>query len=545
VNTASLSLPIQPLDATDASQQLLHALQLAVQERDVALQERDQELLALRGELRVMTVERDLLKEQLKAFERKFFAARSEARRDCKQADLVLNEAEALAPTAATVAVQEPVLPTSPEACSHQHAKRGRKPLDPALPRTVVRHELSESERVCPHDGQVLVEMGSEVSEQLDIVPQRIRVIEHQRIKYACPCCDHSLKVASAPARVIPKGLFSEAALAWILTAKYQDALPLYRQAALLRRFGGDLSRNTLAASVIAIGQAVQPVINLMRDHLLESDVLYGDETGLQVLKEPNRAAQTKSFLWAQSNHSVPQVRLFHYSASRSAKQASELYAGSKPGAALISDGYAAYDSVAQQYGLVHLGCWAHARRYFVEAEQATPKEARAPTQPAAQFLGWIAKLYHAEERAKHWHALRRRRLRQRYSAAVLRSIEQLWRAYEPSVAPQSLLGKALQYLSRQWPKLVRFIDDGLHPIDNNAAENAIRPFVVGRKNWLFAATVRGAAASANLYSLIQTCIANGLNAYEYLHALLRALPLANTAEDYEALLPWRLLAHT
>jgi len=153
-----------------------------------------------------------------------------------------------------------------------------------------VRHELPEAERVCAHDGACLVEIGADISEQLDIVPQQVRVIQHHRIKYACPCCDDSIRVTPAPARIIPKGLLTETALAWVVTAKYQDSLPLYRQAALLGRFGGDLSRTTLAASMVRVGQAVQPMINLLRDHLLEADLILGDETVIQVLKESGRA---------------------------------------------------------------------------------------------------------------------------------------------------------------------------------------------------------------------------------------------------------------
>jgi transposase len=220
---------------------------------------------ALRGELRVVTVERDLLQERVNAFLHKLFAAKSEAR-GTHQQDLFLNEAEALAPTADTAAAKEDAADDNVEVAAHQRKKkRGRKPLDPALPREVIRHELSEAERVCPHDGATLVEIGVETSEQLDIIPQQIRVLQHQRVKYACPCCDQGIKVTPAPARIIAKGLLTEAALAWIVTSKYQDALPLYRQAALLGRFGGDLSRNTLAASVVRVGQAVQPIINLLR----------------------------------------------------------------------------------------------------------------------------------------------------------------------------------------------------------------------------------------------------------------------------------------
>ena len=309
---------------------------------------------ALRGELRIVRTERDLLKERLNAFMRKLFAAKSEAR-GSEQKDLLFNETEALAPAPvpAEVAAEDTV-----EVPAHRRAKRGRKPLDAALPREVIRHELAEAERICPNDGARLEEIGVEASEQLDIVPAQVRVIRHERVKYACPCCDQGLRTASAPLRLIPKGLLTESALAWVITAKYQDALPLYRQAALLGRFGGDISRNTLAGNLVRVGAAVQPVINLLRDQLLDAALIHGDETELQVLKEPGRAAQRKSYLWAQMSGAGPPIRLFTYAPSRSAETARRLYDGAR--GTLITDGYEVYANVAQTYGLVHLGCWAH-----------------------------------------------------------------------------------------------------------------------------------------------------------------------------------------
>lgn len=509
---------------------------ITAEEFNALVTERD----ALRGELRVVTVERDLLQERIKAFLRQVFAAKSEAR-GTHQKDLFLNEAEALAPTAATPTAQEESPAAIIEVAGHQRKPRGRKPLDPALPREVIRHELPEAERTCPHDGKQLVEMGVEISEQLDIIPQQIRVIQHQRVKYACPCCDQGIKVTPAPARIIPKGLLTEAALAWVVTSKYQDALPLYRQAALLGRFGGDLSRNTLAASVVRVGEAVQPIINLLRDHLLDSDLVFGDETVIQVLKEPGRAAQTKSYLWAQMNGTGPPVRLFGYQPGRGGIHAGDLYAGIRPGAVLMTDGYEVYNGIAKTHALMHLGCWAHCRRYFIEAEAALPRQVRSPEQPATQFIATIAELYAVESRAKEMTPIKRGELRTAHSRPALARIEDMLHRHLHSVAPNSLLGKALHYMQGQWPKLNRFVENGAWPIDNNPCENAIRPFVVGRRNWLFADTVGGANASANLYSIIETCKANAVDPYRYLVALFRALPLAKTADEYEALLPWRI----
>lgn len=487
--------------------------------------------------LKTVTVERDLLQEKLKAFLRKLFDAKSEVR-GSDQKDLFFNEAEALAPTGSPVAEESALKIEIP---AHTRKKRGRKPLDPNLPREIVRHELPESERVCAHDGSGLVEIGVEISEQLDIIPQQVRVIQHQRVKYACPCCDQGIKVTPAPVRIIPKGLLTEAALAWVVTSKYMDALPLYRQAALLGRFGGDLSRTTLAASIVRVGEIVQPIINLLRDHLLDADLVHADETTIQVLKEPGKKAQTKSYLWAQATGNGPPIRLFGYAPGRGANHAGVLYAGIKRGSALMSDGYEVYGGIAVANGLTHLGCWAHCRRYFVEAEAILPKTARSPEQPATQFIVAISELYAVESKAKDKSATERQRLRDEFSRPVLVRIEAMLLKHLHAVVPGSLLGKALHYLSAQWPKLSRYVENGAWPIDNNLCENAIRPFVVGRRNWLFADTVAGANASANLYSLVETCKANGIDPYAYLVSLFRKLPAAQSADDFEALLPWHL----
>ena len=494
---------------------------------------------SLRGEVRVLKVECDLLKERLAAHLRQLFAAKSEAR-GTDQKDLFFNEAEAMAPVGTPVAEE-----STPgiEIPAHTRKKRGRKPLDPNLPREIVRHELPESERVCAHDGKILVEIGVEISEQLDIIPQQVRVIQHQRVKYACPCCDESIKVTPAPARIIPKGLLTPSALAWVVTSKYMDALPLYRQAALLGRFGGDLSRSTLAASIVKVGEAVQPIINLLRDHLLDADLVHGDETTIQVLKEPGKKAQTKSYLWAQVTGSGPPIRLFGYAPGRGGTHARDVYEGIKRGAVLITDGYEVYGGIAEANGLTHLGCWAHCRRYFVEAEIVIPNAARTPEQVATRFIAAIGELYAVESKAKDKSAPERQQLRDEFSRPILARIEAMLLKHLHTVVPGSLLGKALHYLSAQWPKLSRYVENGAWPIDNNLCENAIRPFVVGRRNWLFADTVAGANASANLYSLIETCKAQRIDPYGYLVSLFQKLPDAQTADDFEALLPWRFAA--
>jgi len=350
-----------------------------------------QALADAQRELRVVRTERDLLKEQLNRFKRQLFAAKSEVN-GAQQKDMFFNEAEAEGAKAQPAA--EETDDDQVEVPAHKRAKRGRKPLDPALPREVVRHELPEGDRVCPRDGAALREIGVEVSEQLDIVPQQVRVIRHERVKYACPCCDGGMRLAARPPQVIPRGLYTEAAMAWVITSKYLDGLPLYRQAALLSRFGGtDTSRNTLAAGVVRIGEAVQPVVNLLRDELLEAPLVYGDETEVQVLKEVGRAPQCKSYMWVQVTEASgttgtgPPIRLFAYSPSRGMDTAKNLYEGMREGGVLMTDGYEPYNAIAKAHQLVHLGCMAHCRRYFHEALQALPKDQRGPDQLPARFI--------------------------------------------------------------------------------------------------------------------------------------------------------------
>jgi transposase len=290
-------------------------------------------------------------------------------------------------------------------------------------------------------------------------------------------------------------------------------------------------------------------VINLLRDAMLDAPLVFGDETEVQVLKEAGRAAQSKSYMWVQMTQASgaagtgPPIRLFAYSPSRGLDTARNLYAGMREGGVLMSDGYEPYNAIARAHKLVHIGCWAHCRRYFHEALQALPKNERGPDQLPARFIDLIGKLYHVEAIARRAEldAAALKELRQDRSVQLLAEIQALLLRHLHSVLPSSLLGKALHYMASQWPKLARFVEDGNYPIDNNPCENAIRPFCVGRKNWLFSDTVAGANASANLYSLLQTCVANGVDGYRYLRDLLVALPRAKTVDDYEALLPWRL----
>jgi len=440
---------------------------------------------------------------------------------------------EAEAETQAAAPAEDETI-TVPE---HTRRKRGRKPLPETLPRVEVIHELPDNERICPHDGNPLTEIGAVTSEQLDIIPAKIQVIRHIRKQYACSC-GHCIKTAALPPQPIPKSLASPGLLAHITVSKYQDALPLYRQEGILQRIGVDLPRATLANWMIQAGSLIQPVINLLRDRLLAYDILQMDETPVQVLKEPGKTAQSKSYLWLQRGGPPEQpVVLYDYDPGRGAEVPKRLLAGFQ--GYLQTDGYDGYNAVVAVNDLAHVGCMAHARRKFDEAVKAQGKTQSAGH--AHRGLALIRKLYRVEKQARKLTPEARHDHRQRHARPILDELRSWLDEALPQVPPTSATGKALNYLHNEWDKLIRYLDDGRLEIDNNGAENAIRPFVVGRKNWLFSDSVRGVKASANLYSLIETAKANGLEPYAYLRHLFTELPKAETVEAIEALLPGNL----
>ena len=420
---------------------------------------------------------------------------------------------------------------------AHKRKKRGRKPIPDHLPRIDVIHELAESMRRCDHDGRLLTEIGEVISEQLDIIPAKIQVLRHIRKKYACDC-GQCIKTAPLPAQPIPRSMASPGLLAHIAVCKYQDALPLYRQETILQRIGVKLPRATLANWMIQAGHLVQPLINLLHDRLLSYDIVQMDETTVQVLKESGRKAQSKSYLWLQrGGPSELPVVLFHYDPGRGAEVAKDLLEGFA--GYLQTDGYDGYNAAVADNDLIHVGCMAHARRKFSDAVKAQGKHKQRGQ--AHRGLHLVQKLYRVEKKARKLKPEKRQAHRDRYARPILDEMRSWLDQALPQVPPTSITGKALHYLHHEWPKLIRYLDDGRLEIDNNLAENAIRPFVIGRKNWLFSHSVRGVKASANLYSLIETAKANGLEPYAYLRYLFTELPKAETVDAIEALLPGNL----
>ena len=420
---------------------------------------------------------------------------------------------------------------------AHQRKKK-RPSIPDNLPVTDIIHDLPDDEKFCPHDKQALRHFGDECHKQLDYIPAKITVLNHVRRKYMCPCCNDYFVTANKPAQPIEKSIASAGLLSQIVTHKYCDGLPLYRQSnTVFKRLGIELDTTSMANWMIKCGQLVQPLINLAYEKLRMSDLLFMDETVLQVLKEKERSAAQQSRMWIMTNNTAHhRLVLFHYSPTREARVASNLLDDFN--GALMTDGYAVYDNVTKAKGLTHLGCWAHARRYFKDASDAQPKGTSGKPE---QALSYIQKLFRLETKIKSATTTEKYQARQQEAIPILAALKKWLDKSLKHPVKSAKLSKALTYLNNQWPKLIRYTENGAWPIDNNLAENSIRPFVVGRKNWLFSATVEGAKASANLYSLVETAKANDLEPSAYLKTLFTLLPQAKTVEEVEALLPWNI----
>ncbi len=449
----------------------------------------------------------------------------------------LFDEAEALA--AATTAAQDiaalPPEPVQPEG-KNKPARGKRSPLPAELKRVEIVHDVPEAERTCPC-GTPMVVIGQDVSEQLDIVPMQVRVLRHIRMRYGCPTSDHAPVTAPMPPQPLPKSNASPDFLAMMLTVKFVDGLPLTRFGKVLGRHGVPVPDQTLARWSIGSGHAFQPLHNLMRETLFEGSVLHIDETVVQVLKEKGKKPTSNSYMWVQTGGPPDKpVVIFDYDPSRSGEVPVRLlrdYRGY-----LMTDGYDGYNKIAETEGIERLACWAHVRRRFVDAVKVQAKGKRGRADEAVAMIG---RLYRIERDHKDATDAARLLARQQLSVPVLAELHAWLEKTLPAVTPKSALGTALSYMRDYWSMLTRYTERGDLPIDNNRCENAIRPFVVGRRAWLFSDTPAGANASAVIYSLVETAKANGLEPYTWLRRVLRDLPAAKTVEDVEALLPWNL----
>jgi len=436
------------------------------------------------------------------------------------------------------------------EVPAHTRRKRGgRKPLPEHLPRVEVRRDLEDHEKVCPNDpNHTLARIGEERAERLVSKPAELYVEVEVRDKYACGTCKDGVACQKPSPQPIPKSMASASLLAQVATAKYVDGLPLARQEAILSRAGIDLPRATLASWMIRCGELVEPLTDLLLERIRGGAYVLADETPFQVLKEEGKRAESQSYLWALRLEDADHPLLYYeYAPTRSGDVADRLLEGFT--GYLQTDGYAGYDRFDKiESKVVHVGCFAHARRKFDEAlrgqgkGKAKGKNKKSPkSRVADQGLSRINKLFKMERKYRDASAEERHRRRQEELAPLIEELRTWTIASKGRVPPASLSGKAIAYLDNQWSKLERVLEDGRLELSTNAIERAIRPFVIGRKAWLFADTPSGATASARLYSLVETAKANGVEPWRYLETIFARLPEATSHADYEALLPGSL----
>lgn len=422
--------------------------------------------------------------------------------------------------------------------------RAGRRKLPAHLPRHKIIHELPETERKCSCGCQMDI-FGEDVSEQLGIIPAELYVIQHCRQKYRCTQCkDQAPITAPMPAQPFPKSNASAELMAHVTVSKFLDGLPFYRQEAMWDRLGIEFSRATMARwSVQAGSDLAQPLINLMQEHQNSASVKYIDETTVAVLKEPDKPPQGKKHFWVTASGPPEKpVYLFHYNPSRGSEVARALLEGFN--GTVMSDDWAVYARVCESRKLSHINCNDHARRRFdavIKALPANKNGKNGKTHAANMALSFYRKLYTIERKIKECSAEEKYRIRQKESVPIWNQFIAWMEKHIEKTAPESLFGKALHYTWRLREKLSHYCNDGNFPMSNQVAENAIRPFAIARKNFLFFDTPKGATASANLYSLIMTAKSHDLNPMHYLTCVFKLLPRATTVKEIEALLPWNV----
>lgn len=481
-----------------------------------------------------------VLMEALRLVRHKQFGASSEksGKEVEGQLSLLFNEAEVAADEKAE---DESVTVVA----AHKRHKKHEYTLDTipeGIPTEQVEHRLEGDALKCPECGTTMTEIGKEVVRTLKIVPAQVIVKEDVYYAYACQNCNQEnieTPIAKTPREksIIPGSFATPEAVSHIMTQKFVMGAPLYRQEQELNRQGVRLSRQTMSNWLLAATeQYLTPVYNRLRRELLSREVLHADETTLQVLHEPGKKPQSESYMWLYrtSGDTEKPVVLYEYQPGRGAKHPREFLAGFR--GYLHTDGYAGYHNLPEEITVV--GCWAHARRKFDEAVKALPK-GKAKGGSAAQGLAYCNLLFEIEQGLAEKTAQERYEERLKQAKPVLDAM--LSWANSRTAAPKSALGKALTYLKEQWPYLINYLKDGRLEISNNRAERSIKPFVIDRKNFLFANTPRGAGSSAVMFSMIQTAIENHLDPYRYLTWLLKTANEADLTdpETEERLLPW------
>jgi transposase len=380
-----------------------------------------------------------------------------------------------------------------------------------------VTQRIEPEEKVCPHCGKTKCEIGCEQSERFEYVPAKVVRHEIVRPKLACPCGQGTVSIAALPPSVVAQGQPGPGLVAQVILSKHDDHLPLYRQQQQFERLGVNFPRQTLCDWVEAGARWLQPVVREMKRELLAGDYLQVDETPVRVMDPEVKGKCATGYLWVAGRPDADVIFEFHPGRGKEYAQA---LVGNFKGY-LQRDGYGVYGAlVRERPGLIPVGCWAHARRKFVEALDERPE-------PAGQIVTELRKLYLIERRARDEALLPEQRLQVRteVSAPILAALKPRLEALRPGCLPQSPLGKAIQYALAEWEPLQRFLQDGRLEIDNNLTENAIRPSAVGKKNWLFIGHPEAGWRSAVIYSVIVSCRRRRIDPWSYLRDVLTRLP--------------------
>ncbi len=450
----------------------------------------------------------------------------------------LFNEAEDTTDTS----VEEPTIETiTYERQKKQPGQRAEMLKD--LPVEVIEYRLPEDEQVCPCCQGKLHEMSTQIRQELKIIPAQVKVVKHIQYIYTCRQCEPEITKtpiikAEMPNPILPGSLASPSMLAFIMDQKYTNSLPLYRQEQQFSRLGIGLSRQTMANWLLSAADPWLKVIyNRMHEELIKRDILHADETTLQVLREPGRSAQSKSYMWLyRTGRDGPTIVLYDYQTTRASKHPDKFLSGFK--GYLQTDGYSGYGKLT---GVTLVGCWAHARRKFTDALKALPAAQKGKPVAASVGLDYCNKLFAIEKQLKDVSDQERYEKRLERSKPLLDDFYGWLKRQRQQTLPKSTFGEAITYCINQWDNLTHFLLDGRLEIDNNRAERSIKPFVIGRKNFLFSNTPRGARGSAIIYSIIETAKENNLKPYNYLMYLFERLPNVDTKDTsvIDTLLPW------
>jgi len=499
--------------------QALRSQEEALQFKEEAIRRRDSHILLLEELLRLRKIQR--------------FAASSEQLHQLQ----LFDEAQMEAEIDALLTQLPDELPQTSEPKAKTHRQRG---FSASLLRERIELTLSDEQKA----GASKV-FFTKVKEELQFIPAQLEVLEIWQEKAVFERDGEELIIAAnRPVHPLGKCIATPSLLGYIITSKYADGLPLYRLEQMFKRLGQEVSRTSMAHWIIRLDEVFQPLMNLLREEQNNAAYLQADETRIQVLKENGKTAQSDKWMWVTRGGPPgrPSV-LFAYDPSRAGSVPVRLLEGFR--GVLQADGYSGYSEVCKKSGLTRIGCWDHARRKFIEATQAAPSVAKGKSKPGASkadvALGYIGKLYAIEREHRERSDAERYQARQTRSVPLLAEFKTWLDNNVGKVMKGSLTRKAMEYTLAQWPYLVGYCERGDLHISNVLAENAIRPFAVGRKAWLFADSAQGAKASATCYSLLETAKANDLEPSAYINHVLAQIGEADTLEKLEALLPWNV----